>query len=136
MAHPGGRPTKYNINTVADAEAYIKNYANFGDRVPSAVGLCRVLGIVPSTLYLWGSDEDKPEFSYILADLQATQERILLNMGLDGTYNSNIVKLMLGKHGYKEQKDTSLSNADGSPLFSSMKIQLVKPKITEEEPNE
>lgn len=126
MVHPGGRPTKYSQQMVDDARAYIKNYANFGDRVPSAVGLCRVLEVVPSTLYKWGSDKDKPEFSVILAELQATQERILLNMGLDGTYNSNIVKLMLGKHGYKEQKDTSLSNADGSPLFDNIQINLVK----------
>ena len=136
MAHPGGRPQIYSPEKVATAWAYLKNYANFGDVVPSAVGLARVLEISRSTLYVWGSDKDKPEFTDILEEIQSKQERELLNKGLNGVYNSNIVKLMLGKHGYKEQKDTSLSNADGSPLFSSMKIQLVKPKITEEEPNE
>jgi hypothetical protein len=132
MTHPGGRPTVYTEDTAKTALAYITNYANFGDRVPSNVGLARVLEIGTTTLYRWNSDDEKPEFRAILEKLQNTQERILLNMGLDGTYNSNIVKLMLGKHGYKEQKDTSLSNSDGSPLFDKIKISLVQAAETDE----
>lgn len=126
MAHPGGRPQIYSQEKIDTAWLYIKNYANYGDRVPSNVGLARVLEVNRSTLYLWGGDDSKPEFRDILEEVQATQERILLNKGLDGDYNSNIVKLMLGKHGYVQQKDTSLSNKDGSPLFDSIKIGLVQ----------
>lgn len=132
MAHPGGRPQIYSQEKIDIARLYISNYENYGDRVPSNVGLARVLEIHRSTLYVWAGDADKVEFSDILDELQATQERVLLSKGLDGTYNSNIVKLMLGKHGYVQQKDTSLSNKDGSPLFNSMKIQLVKAPETDE----
>lgn len=126
MAHPGGRPQIYSQEKVDTAWAYIKNYKMYGDLVPSNVGLARVLEISRSTVYVWGTDPEKPEFADILEEIQATQERELLSKGLDGSYNSNIVKLMLGKHGYKEQKDTSLSNSDGSPLFDNIQINLVK----------
>lgn len=132
MAHAGGRPQTYSQEKVETALLYIKNYENYGDTVPSNVGLARVLEVNRSTLYLWGGDKNKPEFHDILEEIQATQERVLLNKGLNGTYNSNIVKLLLGKHGYVQQKDNTLSNKDGSPLFGSIKIALVKAPKSDE----
>lgn len=132
MVHPGGRPQIYSQEKVDTARLYIANYGNYGDRVPSNVGLARVLEISRSTLYKWGSDDEKPEFADILEEIQSSQERILLNMGLDGTYNSNIVKLMLGKHGYREKKDTALTDGDGSPLFDKIKITLIEAADTDE----
>mgnify|MGYP006162671285 CR=1 FL=1 len=61
------------------------------------------MGIARSTLKKWGKDPGKEEFSAILALMKAKQERVLINKGLLGEFNSNIAKLMLGKHGYRNK---------------------------------
>lgn len=50
----------------------------------------------------------------ILERIGATQEVVLLNGGLTGEMNSNIVKLVLGKHGYNEKQNIDHSNSDHS----------------------
>ena len=62
-----------------------------------------MLGLSRETLRLWSKDEDKKEFLGILEAINQKQECVLLDNGLDGTFNSTITKLVLGKHGYHDR---------------------------------
>jgi len=97
-----GRPPKYSKALEAKALVYVEGGWKERDAIPSHVGLSSLLDVRRETLYAWAKDEKK-NFSNILAKCNAEQERVLLNMGLIGEYNSNIVKLVLGKHGYNEK---------------------------------
>lgn len=103
--HPGGRPTKYSKAILDNAVAYINNYQQFGHKVPSIAGLAQVIETDRETLHRWANEQDKPEFSNIYRRLMTAQELALTNNGLDGTYNSNITKMMLSKHGYTDSQD-------------------------------
>lgn len=104
-----GRPTKYTPELLEKAQDYLKNYKDFDDEIPSVVGLALVVGVRRETLHVWAQvdgDFYKEEFADIMAALNATQERVLINNGLNSKFNSNITKLVLGKHGYHEKLDT------------------------------
>lgn len=102
-----GRPTKYTDELIKKAKAYITDYAIYEDVIPSIAGLSSMLEISRSTLYKW--EEEKQEFSDILRGIKAEQEKILLNKGLSGDFNSAITKLVLGKHGYHDKQDLDVS---------------------------
>ena len=102
---PAGRPSDYNEQTIPKTLEYLKNYRDYGDEIPSIAGLSVVLDVARNTIYDWASQEDKKIFSDILQDILSSQEKLLLNKGLSSEFNSNIVKLALGKHGYKERSD-------------------------------
>jgi hypothetical protein len=105
------RPTKYNQEIVEKAQHYLDNYEEYDDIIPSQAGLSLALGLCRETLRIWSKDEDKKEFSGILERINQKQECVLINNGLNGTFNSNIVKLALGKHGYHDraqQADTQV----------------------------
>ena len=98
-----GRPTKYNTALLEKAQHYLENYEQYDEVIPSAVGLALVLDITRSTLYAWAKDEDKKVFSHILDNINKKQEQVLLKNGLNNQFNSNITKLVLGKHGYHDR---------------------------------
>jgi len=105
------RPTKYSTALLEKAQHYLDNYQEYGEVIPSAVGLALVLNIRRSTLYEWAKAEDKKAFTDILDNINKRQEQVLLNNGLSNKFNSNITKLVLGKHGYHdrpEQADTQI----------------------------
>lgn len=111
-----GRPTKCTPELIEQAKAYVLEYKDVHEHViPSVVGLCKVLKIAKSSVYLWGAEEDS-EFSDILEELMEYQQHELLNSGLSGTFNSTITKLILTKHGYTDKQDTQLTGAQGGPL--------------------
>lgn len=111
-----GRPTDYNQDIVEAAWKYLNDYSEVhGHAIPSIVGMCKVLKRGKSTIYDWANDENK-DFSDILAACNELQELALLNGGLDGTLNSNIVKLTLGKHGYHDKQDTNLGGQKDNPV--------------------
>ncbi len=105
-----GRPTKYNETTLEVANNYLHNYRSFGDEFPSRVGLALVLGVNPDTIYEWAKHPDKFEFSEMLAQIKAKQRQVLLNNGINGSFNSNISKLVLAQHGFvsKSESDVNL----------------------------
>ena len=106
-----GRPTKYSQEIVDKAQHYLDNYEEYEEVIPSAVGLALVLNIRRSTLYEWAKAEDKKAFTDILDNINKRQEQVLLNNGLNSKFNSNITKLVLGKHGYHDraqQTDTQI----------------------------
>ena len=105
------RPTKYSTALLEKAQHYLDHYEEYDEVIPSAVGLALVLDITRSTLYAWARDEDKKVFSHILDNINKKQEQILLRKGLNNEFNSNITKLVLGKHGYHDraqQTDTQI----------------------------
>lgn len=111
-SRPVGRPTKYNEGLQELADTYIFNYKDHDAVIPSRVGLCCFLGIAKSTSYEWESLY--PEFSDTLASIDAMQEHVALNRGLDGTFNATIVKLVMANHGYSDKQSLDLSSSDGS----------------------
>lgn len=102
---PGGRPSKYTPELIEAAKQYIVDYEKHDHAIPSIAGLAVVLGVSRDTLHTWGNDEEKPEFSDILANLLSRQEQILVSKGLKGDFNSAITKLVLGKHGYSDKTE-------------------------------
>lgn len=112
---PAGRPTKYNQEIIDNSNDYLENFTENGDVIPSIEGLSEHLEIARSTIYDWQKHEDKEEFSYILEQILAKQARLLMNSGLKGEFNSAIVKLALGKHGYSDKQDLTSSDGSMSP---------------------
>lgn len=107
-----GRPTDYTEEMKAKAESYLDQCNDKFDtdthkltvNLPSVASLARYLGISRSTVYRWADLHN--EFRDILEDILAEQEKRLLEMGLSHAYASSIVKLALGKHGYKDEGRT------------------------------
>lgn len=115
-----GRPSLYNEEVLELSKLYIDNFKDeYEHAIPSVVGLAKILKCHRDTLYQWAKEEDKQEFSDILKRLSSNQEFELLNGGLKGELNTNITKLALGKHGYSDKQDTTVSNPDGTNLASS-----------------
>lgn len=120
-----GRPSLYGVLILEQSLDYLNNFETKGDLIPSISGLSFVLGVTRSTVYDWAKHEDKKDFSYILERIIQKQEVILLNNGLSGKFNSSIVKLVLGKHGYNNKDDIKVSfNSSKAP--SNWVIQPVR----------
>ncbi|MCJ1694645.1 DNA-packaging protein [Rathayibacter caricis] len=103
------RPTKLTEELVERAEKYIGEMARF--ELPSHVGLAIYLDVAESSLYLWRDvDSDLGrQFSETLANIKTFQHYQALNKGLNGEWNSTIVKLVLANHGYVEKRETDLT---------------------------
>ena len=117
-----GRPTKYTPELLEKARDYLVNHVDYGDMVPSHVGLALEIGITRTTLYDWSHDENKQVFSDILDECNQKQERMLLSGALGNTMNANIAKLMLGKHGYSEKNQTELTGANGGSIDHAVNV--------------
>lgn len=103
---PRGQPTKYNKGILEKANEYLENYENYDDVIPSVIGLGLMLGESRQTLYNWKAAQ--PDFFVILEKIIDKQHQVLISKGLSGAFNSNITKLVLGKHGYHEKQDTTV----------------------------
>jgi len=113
-----GRPSSYTEETIPKTLQYLECYKEYGDAIPSIAGLSVVLGVARDTIYEWASQESKKEFSDILKVILSTQERTLINKGLTNEFNSNIVKLALGKHGYSDKQE--ITGRDGKDLIQGL----------------
>lgn len=107
-----GRPTKLTDELLAKAVDYVTNYEEYGDAVPTAVGLALEIGVSRSTCYEWAKEDER--FSDIFMRVESTQERKLVNGGLEGKWNPAITKMMLTKHGYSDKLEQDLKSSDGS----------------------
>jgi hypothetical protein len=98
-----GRPTLYEPERVArEITAYLAECkAKF--YLPTIEGLAVHLCVARSTIYLWAKEH--AEFSDILEQILALQASMLIQNGLKGEYNAPMAKMMLTKHGYKEESD-------------------------------
>lgn len=120
-----GRPTDYTDDLAVKAREYINGgYEEHGHAMPSIVGLARVLNRARSVLYGWKNTEGH-DFSDILEECMEAQQEILLSKGLTNTYNATIVKLALGKHGYHDKADNTLSAPDGGPVKTDSVFEFI-----------
>jgi hypothetical protein len=120
-----GRPTKYTPEAQAAADAYVSGgFQNVGDVVPSVAGMACELDVARSTLYLWA--DTHPDFSDTLRRCEQVQERIALNRGLVGEFNSAITKLLLANHGYSEKQALEHTSPDGSMTPTVIERHIVK----------
>lgn len=130
---PAGRPTKLTPELIAKAQEYLDGgYNDQKDVVPSIVGLSRYLDTRRRQLYQWKDENRNERFTHILEKIIEEQKRLLLAKGLSGEFNSNIVKLMLGKHGYSDKQQIEQSGIDGKPIEQKWVIEIVDKKNTEE----
>lgn len=125
---PAGRPTDYKPELVEKAKSYIEKYQKQGDMIPSVVGLCKYIGISRSCINRWGTEEGKEEFKDILDNINETQQLVLINKGLSSEFNSNITKLVLGKHGFHEKQ---VREHEGEIGFTQIERAIVHPKDTD-----
>lgn len=106
----------YTAELIAEARSYLKDFKEkHNHEIPSVVGLANVTGIPRNTFYSWikkSKEEARKddallhEIVEILDQVNELQELTLMNNGLNRTFNSNITKLALGKHGYHDKQDT------------------------------
>ena len=132
-----GRPTDYSEEILKEARKYLEQAQDEDEQqviglsakgtelyknklrvnLPTIEGLSLYLGISRETIYDWASQKEKKEFSDIIERLRAKQAESLLNKGLSGDYNSTIAKLILNKHGYR---DESKQEHDVSPELKEL----------------
>ena len=126
---PAGRPSKYNKSILQQARWYLSDgYKEQGDVVPSVVGLAGLLDVTEKTCYNWGGVH--PDFLHTLEQINAKQKRVLINKGLSNDFNSNIVKLMLGNHGYSDKTESTLQGPGGTPIENKIIVEFVRPDET------
>ena len=78
-----------------------KKILSIGVKLPKSEGLALFLGVSRSRLYEWANENE--EFRDILETVNQEQVIRLIDGGLSGRYNPTIAKLVLAKHGYKEE---------------------------------
>ena len=100
-----GRPTNYEKELVKRTKQYLVDYKK-DEAVPTIAGLALYLEIHRDSIYEY--EKNYKEFSDITEMIRALQEKRLLTGGLLSKYNSIIARLMLAKHGYKEQQETTI----------------------------
>lgn len=101
---PFGRPTLYSKDLLNLAAKYLRNLPR-DEAFHSLAGLADYLDITRETIYQWKEDEDKKDFSDIVAKVMMKQEKSLTNNGVKGYFNSSITKLMMGKHGFHDKQE-------------------------------
>lgn len=138
-----GRPTEFTPVTIASARLYIElctdemeqlvsgeseKFTKYENRLkvklPSIEGLALYLGIHKDTIYAW--EKLHPEFSDVISDLRAKQAEALINNGLSGAYNPTIAKVLLAKHGYKDQTEID-QKTEHSGTVGFTGINIIKP---------
>ncbi len=124
----GGRPTKYGPDMLLAAKDYLENWESTGDMIPNVAGLACELGVCIRTIHNWSAEHD--EFMHITRGMMSAQERKLLSGGLSGDFNPNITKLILGKHGYSDKQDNTLSGPDGGPIQTdnTWTVEVIEPE--------
>lgn len=121
---PAGRPTTWSKALEKKAWEYVNGgWQEAGHVFPSAVGLCSYLNRSKTRIYEWAKDDDK-QFRDILAKINQEQEIVAWNRGMVGDYNANLVKLLLGKHGYHDKQDQTLAGPNGGAVKTDNKYTI------------
>jgi hypothetical protein len=108
----GGRPSKCTDEVINQALEYVNGgWENEEHQAfPSVIGLSKVLNVGRNTLYEWAED-DRGGFTNILEQINTNQQLVAWDKGLKGEYNANLIKLLLGKHGYSDKQEVEQSTA-------------------------
>ena len=116
--HAGGRPTKFNKGLVKKAEQYLIDYKK-EEPVPTIEGLSLYLEIHRDSIYEY--EKKNKKFSDIVRVVRTLQAKRLLAGGLLNKFNSIITRLMLAKHGYKEQKEVDVHSEEIAEIAKAIK---------------
>lgn len=120
-----GQPTLYTPDMPDRLRAYIKNYKDYGNKLPAKPGFAMCVGVCVNTLDNWSKEH--PEFLGALRELHDAQHQTLLDKGLMGDYNSKITALVLShNHGYCERTDTTSGGEKIEPKVVSF-LDVTKP---------
>ena len=83
--------------------------------LPTFSKYAKKVGVTAHTLGRWAAEEDKPEFAEAYERCREMQKDILIDKGLDGSYNSKIVSLLLGSvYGLSDSKN---GEEDGGNIY-------------------
>lgn len=113
MAHPGGRPTKYEPSFVDEVDKYLKTTGKENMHLPKLQSFAIWLDVSMDALEDWR--KLYPEFSGALAKIMKRQAEQLIDDGIYGgkEVNATIVKLLLqNNHGMKEKTDVTTNDKD------------------------
>lgn len=121
------RPTKYNKEIIEKTEHYLEHFEDYGDVIPSIVGLSLVIDISRETIHTWAKEKGKEKFSDILEKINARQQQVLISKGLTNQFNSNITKLVLGKHGYSDKQELTGKDGDPIEIDTQFTVEVVDP---------
>lgn len=111
MAHPGGRPTKYNPSMVQIVRDYITECNSNQMRLPKRVDVAIRLGIDDETIIEW--EKRHPEFYAAIKEVDRLQKGQLMDDGMYGGKEVNstmAIFLLKANHGMVE---TSKLEVDG-----------------------
>lgn len=146
--HGNTNNLKYKEEYIEEAEKYLKKnkdrnskvlklksdqkgYSTYETRLkvklPTIGGFARYLGVSEKTLHNWA--ESRKGFRFALNKIKTEQKERLINMGLAGTYNPTIAKLILSSnHGMREKVDNT---TDGKPInnFNDEQIDRIADRI-------
>lgn len=151
--HAGGRPTKLTPELIERAKTYLttcvdkpvwteKGGVAYVDvNLPTKVGLALYLGIDKTTVDDWCQLLDKPgfgeqieeftsvgpliqEFSCIVKEVMAEQEKRLISNGLGGLYKEKTTGMLLSKHGYAEKTETDITSK-GEAITATVLPELI-----------
>ena len=105
-----GRKTKY--KTEYNTKEYLQGYFDQCEEKKEIVSLCGLavyIGVCEDTLQEWKNVH--PQFSVSLKNIKQRSKNMLVNGGLNSTYNSTIAKLILSaNHGMKEKTDITTND--------------------------
>ena len=76
-----------------------------------------------STIYEW--KETYPEFSDILEAILSEQAERLINSSISWEYNSNIAKLLMGKHWYSDKQEIDQKTEHSFQELSNEQVQKI-----------
>ena len=124
-----GGYTKFTRKVLEKAQWYVAGgYKDRGDEIPTLAGLCSLLRISQPHFHNWVKEHELATEIYF--DIKNEQERVTLAGGLRGTYNAQISKAVLAKHGYTDRVDHAHTSPDGTMTPAPTRIEIVAPVET------
>ncbi len=109
MAHPGGRPLKF--NTPEEVETAISYYFE-EEKEPTLAGLAVYLGISRSTLYNY---EEKDQFLDIIKKAREKVESVYEKRLVYGNTPTGVI-FALKNMSWRDKTETELTGANGGPV--------------------
>lgn len=120
MAHPGGRPTKYDPSFIEEVDRYLENATRDNMHLPKLQSFALFIDVSMDALEDWR--KKYPKFGGALEKIMKLQAERLIDDGIYGgkEVNSTIVKLLLqNNHGMRERTDVTTNDKDlPTPIYN------------------
>lgn len=95
------------------AQEYLHGGWRDHNTVPSIAGLACFLGYHRESILRW-SKNHPDTWGDLYAKINTLQECMLIDGGLDKSFQPNFAKLLMAKHGYSEKVEVDATSSDGS----------------------